>query len=177
MKIFGNNRVSTAGNAEIVVAVLIALGILIFAGTTTLKQEEGSKNQGAETEVIKKKADVDTPPLPEGEDTYSISSGEAGPEVYAITINPLGGAKPGTTQSLRVKVRHEFPVQSVKVTIIMDNGSHPVSLSLTEGTNLDGVWTGSWEVTDTHEAVYQAEIEAVGDDAVFDATLTFQPLE
>lgn len=166
-----------SGNAEIVVAVLIALGILIFAGTTTLKQDSGNADQGAGTEVMKKKSEVDTPPLPEGEDTYSISSGEPGPEVYAITINPLGGAKKGMTQSLKVKVRHELPVRSVTVTMIMDNGSHPVSLSLTEGTDLDGIWTGSWEVTDTHDTVYQAEIEAVGADDTFDATLTFQPLE
>lgn len=164
-------RNSRSGQAEIVIAVLIALGILVLAGTgiaPSKKTSVADKPSDSQKEGV---AD----PLPAEGDTYYISGNGSGPEIYEATIAPLGAVKPGVTQNWTVRVRHEKPVQSVAVTVTMDNGSYPVMLRLSGGTNFDGVWRGFWEVKDNRNHIYDAIIEAKSEVDFSRVGLSFPP--
>ncbi|MCP6720001.1 MAG: hypothetical protein KJI72_01565 [Patescibacteria group bacterium] len=171
---------SRKGQTTIILAILIALGILVVAGiskppTTEVPAERaviGTEDDTLLIPVIPEGGSI----IPEGGDTYYIQSAGPGPKIYEATMSPLSGAEPGIIQNWIVKVRYSEPVQSVVVTVIMDDGSYPVSLSLAEGTALDGIWMGNWEVSDTHEDIYQAAIDAGSGDASSQVVLTFQPL-
>lgn len=142
-------------NLLIFLAVLLALGIFVVNNWSSSSPPSSYQ-----------------PGLPES-DTYNISSNEPGPKVYQATFAPLGGAVPGVTQKVLVSVRHDMPVDSISVNMIMDGGSHPISLKLDEGTDTDGIWVGEWLVDDTHNTVYKAEIESVSGKEKSKITLTF----
>lgn len=150
-------------NLLIFLAVLLALGIFVlpraFDKTDAVKELSGGNGSV-------------TPQLPDS-DTYNISSNEPGPKAYKATFAPLGGAIPGVTQKVFVSVRHDMPIKSISVNIIMDGGSHPISLKLDEGTDTDGVWIGEWIVNDTHNSIYQAEIKASSGKETSKIVLTF----
>jgi hypothetical protein len=127
-------------------------------------------------DVTDVKEKINNSPLLQESDTYNISSNEPGPKIYKATFAPLGGAVPGALQRALISVRYDAPVDSVDVNMIMDNGLHPISLELKEGTAEDGAWEGSWVVKDTHNAVYQAEILAKSGEETSRVVLSFQSM-
>ena len=159
----------------LIITALVIVG-LFFIFLRVYDQNEYQRSPGAGSVEVFEEED-DTPPLPEGKDTYFISSGEEGPQLYEATIDPLGSAEPGVQQEISVKARNETPIQSISVTMILDNGTYAVPLELVEGTEFDGIWTGSWGVQDTHESIYQAAIEAKSEEKTSRIVLTFQPTD
>lgn len=151
---------SSKKNVSIFAAVLLVVAIVIFVQVYDIAPDV-SRNVNK------------TSFLPE-KDTYYISSKEPGPQIYEASFDPLGSVAPGVKQVFRVKVRYEKPVDSVSVTMIIDNGEYAVPLALNEGSAEDGVWGGSWSVKDTHNVIYQAKIEAKSGEASSTVVLSFQ---
>lgn len=153
---------TSQGNLSIVVAIALALGIFALAEVYGI--------------VGGRRAEAPAPPaiaLPD-RDTYFITSKEPGPQIYEASFDPLGTAKKGVEQKVQVKVRYENSVDAVNVIMTIDDGPHPLVLTLKEGSLTDGAWEGSWKVTDTHDNAYQAEIEAKSGETVSRVVLSFR---
>lgn len=96
-----------------------------------------------------------------GKQVYSVSrgSGSKGPDVAKVTVDPID-PKVGGTQMMSIKVTHTKPVKSVNVTLASDAKKKTTVLTLTSGTNTDGIWEGSWTIDDSIDYIYNATIEA-----------------
>lgn len=92
-------------------------------------------------------------PLAQGKQSFTVE-GSGNPAVVSGDIDPLDPMV-GANQSFSVRVRDTDPVTSVSVSFQTDNGLRSFPLSLTSGTELDGNWTESWVVTDTHNTTYK----------------------
>lgn len=89
-------------------------------------------------------------PIKQGTETYNISQGKTdGPKISKATVNPHD-PKEGTKQTITVFANHTKPITWVKVTVYSDNKIDVHDLSLSSGTNLNGTWSGSWTISDTH---------------------------
>ena len=68
------------------------------------------------------------------------------------------------------------PITSVTVTGVTDNiSTGPVSLSLTDGTTLDGTWQGSWIMPqDTYCTGYQLDVSATSGSGTNSVVLSIQ---
>ncbi len=104
------------------------------------------------------------PPLttifPNDNNRFTISSGaKTGPmlqEGYLIPFDPV----PGDTQTMSIIASDSQTITAVTVTIVMDKTTVMHQLKLTEGDATHGLWKGSWEVSDTHDTVYNIIIAA-----------------
>ncbi len=115
-------------------------------------------------------------PIPQGIQTYSISGNFAGPQTTELIVDRID-AKAGEMQSVSVKVSDANPVASVTVAITLDNVSKATSanLTLTEGTNLDGIWKGSVAFPDdTLERNYTITVIAVSTTGVSSIVTTIR---
>lgn len=98
-------------------------------------------------------------PIIKGEETYSITQGKTnGPKITKAVINPHDPSV-GMVQKFTLYVNHTAPVTGVKITLKSDNKTEDYQLSLTSGTPLEGQWSGTWEITDTHLHTYAFVIE------------------
>ena len=68
----------------------------------------------------------------------------------------------GAAQIVTVKVRdiNNNAISLVTGSVQIDNGSDSFSLSLIAGTDLDGIWEGTWVSTDTFCTIYTTTITA-----------------
>ena len=99
-------------------------------------------------------------PIIKGEETYSITQGKtAGPMITKAVINPHD-PEVGKTQKFTLYVNHTKPVTWVNIKLISDNKSQTYDLQMTSGTPLDGQWSGTWTIDDTHLHTYAFTIEA-----------------
>jgi len=105
-----------------------------------------------------------------GSQTYFVST-QNQPQVMQIDLDPLD-VQPGGNQTVAVKIRdtNNNPI-SVTGTIDMDNGSNPLSFSLTADTDLNGTWTASWTAAGTYCNTYQVNITATSASGTSTATL------
>lgn len=92
-------------------------------------------------------------PLAQGKQSFTVE-GSGNPAVVSGDIDPLDPMV-GANQTFSVRVRDTDPVTSVTVSFQTDNGLRTFPLSLSSGTELDGIWTESWIVTDTHNTTYK----------------------
>jgi len=94
-----------------------------------------------------------------GKQIYFVSM-QNQPQIMQIDVDPLD-VSVGATQTVTVKIRdtNSNPI-SVTGSIDMDNGSNPLSFSLTANTDLDGTWTASWTAAGTYCDTYQINITA-----------------
>jgi hypothetical protein len=89
-------------------------------------------------------------PIKQGEEIYNISQGKTnGPKITKAVINPHDPEN-GTTQTVSISTSHTKPITSVIVSVFSDNMITPHNLTLSSGTNQDGIWSGSWTTDDTH---------------------------
>lgn len=101
-------------------------------------------------------------PIKQGTETYNISQAQsARPKITQATFNPHDPDQ-GQTQEISIRVLDSAPVNSVSVSIESDNNSRNINLTLSEGNNQDGVWTGSWEVDDSVDYTYIVTVTASG---------------
>lgn len=96
-------------------------------------------------------------PLPTGPQQYSVSS-RSNPEVKTFDISSLD-TKVGDLQKMSITIQGSpSPVSSVTVKLITDNKSTDYPLTLSSGSNTNGVWSGTWTANDTHDTIYQATV-------------------
>lgn len=95
-------------------------------------------------------------PLAQGKQSFTVDGG-GNPAVVSGDIDPLDPMV-GANQTFSVRVRDTDPVTSVSVSFQTDNGVRTFPLNLSSGTDLDGNWTETWVVTDTHNVTYKFTI-------------------
>ena len=92
--------------------------------------------------------------LPSGKQTYNVSGGTANvSRVTQLTVDPLD-VKKGGTQTISMKVTSKEPVESFTITLNSDNGSKDFPLKLVSGDASQGVWEGTYTVSDSTAKVY-----------------------
>lgn len=97
-------------------------------------------------------------PLTPGRSDFTVSGGTP-PFLIAGYIDPLD-AVVGVTQTVGMQMRDSSPVTSVTAVVQTDNGLRSFPLALNSGTDLEGEWSGSWVVADTHNRSYMVTIRA-----------------
>jgi hypothetical protein len=104
----------------------------------------------------------------QGAVTYDIAQIAHSPQFYQATVDPLD-VHPGQTQTMDVQVMEATstndptgtsPIVSVVAAVTTDTGVKNYNLTLSSGTNLDGGWSGSWVVQDTHSDKYSTTFTA-----------------
>ncbi len=92
--------------------------------------------------------------LPQGRQIYTIESGAGNePRGTRIIVDPLDALK-GQPQTVFLDAEYDKPIESVNVTLIMDNLSKTYPLSISSGTATKGTWSGTWTIEDDHEKNY-----------------------
>jgi hypothetical protein len=108
-------------------------------------------------------------PLANGKQVYTISGSLPGaPRISEVTFDPIDPDKGGNF-NLAVKTLDGTGVTSVEVTLNTDNKSTDSKLNLTDGTNNDGVWTGSLKMDDSYDYIYRLRIKAKNTGGVIQA--------
>lgn len=113
-------------------------------------------------------------PLSTGSHTYGVSGKFIGPNLLELTINPVD-AKPNQNQTISLKAKDTSPITSIKAVIKLDNKENTLNLSLTSGTNIDGVWSATAPFPDdTLNNHYTITVIAVSDRGTSQTTASFR---
>jgi|GEM_PF-1254680 len=118
--------------------------------------------------IMKNKTPIQTPTqapppraIPHGPKGFTVGqSDKAVPQFSKGTIDPYDPAT-NTIQTVTIAIKHTQPV--IKVTAVLKTDhtiSDPHAFTLTSGTPTDGVWTGSWKMTDSYLYTYVLELKA-----------------
>ena len=91
-------------------------------------------------------------------DLYGVMSANR-PLITRMYFNPLDVWE-GEEQNIVADIRDEDPVIEAEAIVVTDNETNRYPLELAEGTELDGLWSGTWEVTDTHASRYEITVRA-----------------
>lgn len=112
-------------------------------------------------------------PVSEGRQHYALSNVHHSPNFTDAWIDPEL-VRPGMEQKMTVHIVDTHPIVSVTATIQSDTKTQTYELSLVSGTNLDGEWSASWIVNDTHETKYVTDFKAINDiDEIGDAHISW----
>ena len=114
-------------------------------------------------------------PLAHGKQIYNISGGtKGGPQMTLAVIDPLD-PEPSQKQILTLKANNLKPIVEIKATVVTDNERVENKLKRIEGNESDGVWQGSWRITDEYDYNYQIILIAKNnEDTESKVTLTFR---
>lgn len=123
--------------ALVALQIALLLGIVVFVKLYDVPDKEHDASQSQATLRARR-------PIPQGARTYHMSGSFEGPTIIELTIDPLD-TNAGQNQNISTKISDANPITSVQVVVTLDNESEATSapLSLSEGTDTDGVWTGS----------------------------------
>ena len=151
----------------VLVTTLILGGFYLFLSPNISLKDLVNKVKKPEEEINEEK-NITEPfkpsprPLATGKQTYLISGSTKGaPKMSEVTFDPID-PKSDQNQTIIIKaldVNGSF-VKTVTVTLNTDNKGEIHSLSLTQGTAQDGVWQGSWKISDSYDYKYTATIRA-----------------
>ncbi|MBI2661435.1 hypothetical protein HYX09_04175 [Candidatus Woesearchaeota archaeon] len=95
-----------------------------------------------------------------GKQRYFVRSNPNSPQFLEVTIDPLD-VHVGDNQTMSVWIRdQEAPITQITAAVETDTGIRTYLLTLIDGTNQDGTWTGSWIVRDTHSREYTTNFTA-----------------
>jgi len=119
--------------------------------------------------------------LAKGKQVYTIMTDRPkNPQILEVIFDPLD-AKQGEKQIITVKVEYKdtdtiTSDYKMWVTYITDNKSEkiPLQIKKVDGPPLVAIWEGVWEVEDTHDYTYTANIEAVIKDIISKVDLSFR---
>ncbi|MGB7957650.1 MAG: hypothetical protein WCF77_02300 [Minisyncoccia bacterium] len=100
----------------------------------------------------------------------NATSGPMFQEGYLIPFFPSAG----DTQTMSLIVSDVSPVTSVTVTEVMDTQTVVHPLRIAEGDAKHGLWKGSWEVSDTHDNVYNIIMRATDKESSSSVQITEQ---
>jgi hypothetical protein len=94
-------------------------------------------------------------PIAQGQYTYSFSwgPGTTVPKMTTLTVDPHD-PKVGQKQTVSLHMTHTAPIESISLVLTTDTQKNTYPLTLTEGINTDGTWTGSWDITEVHDYNY-----------------------
>lgn len=83
------------------------------------------------------------------------------PQMRQLTITPFD-PKTGATQTLDLSVKDtsDSPIITVRAIVRTDNGENTYNLSLASGSSTNGVWSVSYQVSDSHEQIYNMSFTA-----------------
>lgn len=150
-----------------IIVAIITFGIIAiyffapnFAQKITQRQEAVVEN--GQNKNIAEPFKPSPRPLATGKQTYLISgSTPKAPKMSEVTFDPID-PKSGQNQTIIVKALdvNASLVKMVSVTLNTDNKSETHSLSLSQGTAQDGVWQGSWKISDSYDYKYTATFRA-----------------
>lgn len=152
---FVDRVVSPIGIAVIVfIIILLSLGAYLYARKSSLSQQQ----------LVPTATPAPTPTpraIPHGKKGFTVSqSDKTVPQFSRGHIDPYDPDK-GATQSVTIAVKHSQPVTKVTAILKTDNNiSNPVPFTLASGTNTNGEWSASWQVTDTYLYTYALVLEA-----------------
>lgn len=166
--------------SALLIISLIALAILYPALLSELAQktlEPFYQTQEDASTSTKSPAEPPITPLAQGKQIYNISGGtKGGPQMTQVLIDPLD-PKPSQIQTLTLKANNLKPIVEIKATVITDNKNEESvnTLKLISGTNVDGVWQGSWRIKSEHNYNYQIKLVAKNNENIESiVTLTFR---
>jgi hypothetical protein len=94
---------------------------------------------------------------------YTISGGEGFPVFERDLIVDPAHSETGKPQTFSIWTRDPSGVAIVKAIINTDKGEKEITLSVNEGNDKEGKWSGSWSANDVQEGQYYKIIfQAVG---------------
>jgi len=99
--------------------------------------------------------------IPHGKIEFTVvQSDSTVPQFGKGLIDPYDPAQ-GATQTVTITAKHSQPVTKVTAVLKTDHAvSTPVPFTLTSGTNTNGQWQGSWQITDTYLYTYNLVLQA-----------------
>jgi len=113
-------------------------------------------------------------PIGTGRKGFTISGGnQNAPKFNKSFLDPID-PKQGATQTIIINAENSLPIEAVEVTVKTDNKETPLEMQLTEGTETNGTWQGSWTVDNTYLKNYRVEITATADNGTQKVELTLR---
>jgi hypothetical protein len=172
-------------NTTPIIAILLIVVLLVLAGvylyinkahvsTQTVQNISPTQTQ---TKTINNPTPSPAPtpslfPLAQGPQKFNVSSKD-NPDIYEVDFNTIDPK--GSQQTVSVKVKDTGSnVTAVSADVKTDSKSNTYSLKLSSGTSADGVWTGSWYVTDSYDknfVITFSSQDAKGNKSSIDLTL------
>lgn len=112
--------------------------------------------------------------LPPGEQVYEFSHGEnvKGPKPKSLTLTPLS-PREDRLQSASISISDSLPIKKITLTVVSDTLVTAHELTLTSGTEKDGIWSGSWSLNDTIDNRYAVRTTIIGDSGKYDSAMWF----
>lgn len=113
-------------------------------------------------------------PIVTGKETYTIQQNTEGPKVTQVVLDPQLPNQ-GGKQAVTLTAKHSGPIREIVFTVTTEQGSQPIALTRTGGTDSDGVWTGEWTLNQKVDYTYYYDIKATGADGkTSTATITLR---
>lgn len=160
-----SKQASTGQQITAFIAVLVILGVTAGIWYRIQQQEKLAQLNPSgipEAEATPIPTPTPTPTkLFHGKDTYTVSRGAQakGPNITEVSLDPLDPTV-GSTQEFSVKVTYNNPVTDVTLKLRTDTKTTTLNLSRTEGSELGGTWTGSWNVPESYLYNYIVTVTA-----------------
>lgn len=163
----------TPGNAywRYAIITLVTLGaiIIIFVILLALPYLTGGKYQNPVSKLTGYKPagnqgtslpePTPTPipprPIPHGKIGFTVGQSDKTVPLFGRGfVDPYDPAK-GSTQTVTIAVKYTKPVTKVTAVLKTDNNiSQPYPFKLISGSDTEGEWQGSWQITDTYLYTY-----------------------
>lgn len=96
--------------------------------------------------------------LPHGKQTYNVQGKRGGSNVTSITYDPLDPAK-DTKQTVTATIQSKEAINSVNLTLNTDAQTTTHPMKLISGTTTQGIWSTSYQFSDTYEKIYNVSFE------------------
>lgn len=157
---------------------VIGVGAFVVVKTGVLQVQVTPSQQNIADSLRKtSNAPLPTPTstyLKPGKESYVYSWGEGTtvPKMNYVDVDPHDPKK-GQTQKVNVKFTHTSAIEQVSLQLFSDNKSETHPMTMSEGTNVNGTWTGSWNIDDTVLYRYDLRflVKADGKETPYDVVL------
>ena len=80
---------------------------------------------------------------------YSWGQGTTVPKMNAVTLDP-NDPDVGATQNMQARFTHTAPISAITAEVWTDSTMKSYPLTLTSGTAENGVWSGSWKISESY---------------------------
>ena len=99
--------------------------------------------------------------LPKGKQTYNAQGTKnMRSAAVSVTYDPLD-PQINTDQTISATIASKEVVKFVNITVNTDSQTNTHSMNQVSGTNLNGVWSTSFKITDTYEKIYNVSFEII----------------
>ncbi len=147
--------------------LILPIILLLFLGFLALGVFIYSKYYSPNLDIFNKTKQVSKIPEPPSEraQTYEFNHDPINtkPQPYKIVIDPID-PNSGEIQKLTIYINNSTPIISATAMVETDNNQIEQPLTLSNGNNRAGIWTTSWEVSDTYNNTYRINL-TITDDA------------